>query len=414
MVVYIRQSKLPSEVSINKYNAQVGAYLQGEEAVLYQSFSEIKELTSEDIVVDYIMETRALLKMMGLNVPVHDYPIELKEFYGRKIYAGILGEIVNIPDNWGKFIKPKAGSKVFTGRVVNGTHDLIGIGLPFDYPIWISEVVEFIAEWRCFVLDGRVLDVRPYTGDYHAQFDASVIDEAISCWKDAPIAYGLDIGVTRDGRTLVVEVNDGYALGNYGLSPLKSINQDIDGAIDELDFDLTNKIDIGKANDNYFGYIFSIGSLPEAIHNVEIEDKTKFGILTYAVNTMKSVMTDQVFNIKVETENGNYVGEASHVLVLLTNYFADKKIFEENKDGYANILILKDASIFSKLSVIPDLLKGDVVANDNIEYIKARNIKISSDSELESDVDGDKSDNLPVEIKVLAQRVEVFSKPKED
>ena len=38
MVVYIRQSKLPSEVSINKYNAQVGAYLQGEEVILYQSF----------------------------------------------------------------------------------------------------------------------------------------------------------------------------------------------------------------------------------------------------------------------------------------------------------------------------------------------------------------------------------------
>ena len=219
MVVYIRQSKLPSEVSINKYNAQVGAYLQGEEVILYQSFSEIKQLTSEDIVVDYITETRALLKMMGLNVPVYDYPIELKEFYGRNIYEGVLGEIVNIPDNWGKFIKPKAGSKVFTGRVVNGTRNLIGIALPFDYPIWISEVVEFIAEWRCFVLD-----VRPYTGDYHAQFNPSVIDKAISCWKDAPIAYGLDIGVTRDGRTLVVEVNDGYALGNYGLSPLNSIN----------------------------------------------------------------------------------------------------------------------------------------------------------------------------------------------
>ena len=69
--------------------------------------------------------------------------------------------------------------------------------------------------------------------------------------------------------------------------------------------------------------------------------------------------------------------------------------------------------IFSKLSVIPDLLKGDVVGNDNIEYIRARNIKISSDSELESDVDGDKSDNLPVEIKVLGQHIEVFSQPKE-
>ncbi|WP_456113869.1 diacylglycerol/lipid kinase family protein [Streptococcus sp.] len=196
------------------------------------------------------------------------------------------------------------------------------------------------------------------------------------------------------------------------ITKLLEINQDIDGAIEDLDFNLTDKIDIGKANGHYFGYIFSIGSLPEAIHNVEIEDKTKFGILAYAVNTMKSVMTDQVFNIKVETENGNYLGEASHVLVLLTNYFADKKIFEENKDGYANILILKDASIFSKLSLIPDLLKGDLVENENIEYIKARTIKISSDIELESDVDGDKSDNLPVDIKVLGQHIEVYSGPK--
>ncbi|HHH8205244.1 TPA: diacylglycerol kinase family protein, partial [Streptococcus pneumoniae] len=244
-------------------------------------------------------------------------------------------------------------------------------------------------------------------------------EEASREQYDAVVVFGGDGTVNEvisgiDERDYIPKL--GIIPGGTGnlITKLLEINQDIDGAIDELDFDLTNKIDIGKANDNYFGYIFSIGSLPEAIHNVEIEDKTKFGILTYAVNTMKSVMTDQVFNIKVETENGNYVGEASHVLVLLTNYFADKKIFEENKDGYANILILKDASIFSKLSVIPDLLKGDVIANDNIEYIKARNIKISSDSELESDVDGDKSDNLPVEIKVLAQRVEVFSKPKED
>ncbi|HEW7357651.1 TPA: diacylglycerol kinase family lipid kinase, partial [Streptococcus pneumoniae] len=41
----------------------------------------------------------------------------------------------------------------------------------------------------------------------------------------------------------------------------------------------------------------------------------------------------------------------------------------------------------------------------NIEYIKARNIKTSSDIELESDVDGDKSDNLPVDIKILGQHI---------
>ena len=198
------------------------------------------------------------------------------------------------------------------------------------------------------------------------------------------------------------------------ITKLVQIDQDIDKAIEGLDFNLTNKIDIGKANDHYFGYIFSVGSLPEAIHNVEIEDKTKFGMFAYAINTVKSVIRDEVFNIKVETENGNYVGEASQVLVLLSNYFSDKKIFDENKVGYANILILKDASIFSKLSLIPDLLKGDVVENDSIEYIKAKTIKISSDIEIESDIDGDQSDDLPVEIKVLGNHIEIYSYPIEE
>ena len=193
------------------------------------------------------------------------------------------------------------------------------------------------------------------------------------------------------------------------ITKLLEISQDIDEAIDQLDFNKTNAIDIGKANKSYFGYIFSVGSLPEAIHNVEIEDKTKYGVLAYAISTIKSVIKDEVFNIKIETENGNYEGEASQVLVLLSNYYADKKIFEENKDGYANILILKNASIISKISLIPDLLKGDIVENDNIEYIKAKDITISSDTKLESDIDGDQSDDLPVKITVLGNHIEIYS-----
>ncbi len=251
-----------------------------------------------------------------------------------------------------------------------------------------------------------------------AQDATNFAEEAARELYDAVLVFGGDgtvneviSGIAEKEYTPKLAIIPG-GTGNL-ITKLLEISQDIDNAIDELDFSTTNKIDIGKSNGNYFGYIFSIGSLPEAIHNVGIEDKTKFGMLAYAINTMKSVVIDQAFNIIVETENGNYIGPASHVLVLLTNYFADKKIFDENKDGYANILILKDASILTKLSVIPDLLKGDVVLNDNIEYLKARHIKISSDTELETDVDGDKSDNLPVEIKILGQHIEVYSQPKE-
>lgn len=235
---------------------------------------------------------------------------------------------------------------------------------------------------------------------------------------DAVIVFGGD-GTVNEVISGIAEKNHipklGIIPGGTGnlITKLLEINQDIAQAIKELDFKFTSTIDVGKANHNYFGYIFSVGSLPEAIHNVDIEDKTKYGIFAYAIKTMKSIMTDSVFNIHIETENGNYEGEASQVLVLLSNYYSNKKLFDENRDGYGNILILKDASIISKLSIIPDLLKGDIVENNNIEYIKACNIKISSDVELESDVDGDKSDKLPVYIKILGNHIEVFSGMKE-
>jgi len=31
----------------------------------------------------------------------------------------------------------------------------------------------------------------------------------------------MDFGLTEDGRTLLVEINDGFALGSYGLDPIQ-------------------------------------------------------------------------------------------------------------------------------------------------------------------------------------------------
>ena len=36
-------------------------------------------------------------------------------------------------------------------------------------------------------------------------------------YTDAPKGYAIDFGVTADGKTVLIEVNDGYALGSYGL-----------------------------------------------------------------------------------------------------------------------------------------------------------------------------------------------------
>jgi ATP-grasp domain, R2K clade family 2 len=46
--------------------------------------------------------------------------------------------------------------------------------------------------------------------------------EAIDEARQAPAAFALDIGVVTDsGKTAVVEMNDGFALGRYSLDPAK-------------------------------------------------------------------------------------------------------------------------------------------------------------------------------------------------
>ena len=42
--------------------------------------------------------------------------------------------------------------------------------------------------------------------------------EAFVKWDERPMACSMDICVTKGGKTLLVEINDAYALGCYGLT----------------------------------------------------------------------------------------------------------------------------------------------------------------------------------------------------
>ena len=42
--------------------------------------------------------------------------------------------------------------------------------------------------------------------------------EAIpEAYENAPNGYAFDVGVTKQGETILVEANDGFSLGSYGL-----------------------------------------------------------------------------------------------------------------------------------------------------------------------------------------------------
>jgi len=211
----------PLPCSINGAAAIQGFNELGIKVVPFYGFGDIEESVDcgpEALVYGYIGDVHSALKKIGLPMPKPlDYPEELRAFLGRDFREGFLGEIRDTPVPKGVFVKPQE-HKVFTGFVYYGNRDRLRIATyPDETPVYYSDVVDFISEYRCFVLDGDLLDVRIYKGDWSVAPNRKVVEAAVRSYKSGPRAYAIDFGITSDGKTLLVEANDGFALGSYGL-----------------------------------------------------------------------------------------------------------------------------------------------------------------------------------------------------
>ncbi|GAB3635892.1 ATP-grasp domain-containing protein [Hymenobacter arcticus] len=207
----------------NAYAAVAGFQELGCDVRFFDTLPELQaQLGPGDIVVGYIRDAKYAFAQLGLPPPpTLDYPAELAAFYGRRIWPTVLSQVANQPDTWPVFVKSTA-QKGFTGRVVCTAHDLQDTAFQnYDQPVSCSEVVAFEAEWRGFVRHGQLYDLRGYCGRWDLFPDPAVVRAALAAWTTKPARRSIDFGVTADGRTLVVECNDGFALGHYGLNALR-------------------------------------------------------------------------------------------------------------------------------------------------------------------------------------------------
>lgn len=206
--------------------------LRGYEVVTF----ERQQFTAGEFDVDLLNDRETTIVFASVGVvcealeraqrpapPNLDYPSELTAYIGRTIQELTLGTIrdwvrqgsMRLPLH----IKPRDQQKLFTGRVVHGFKDLLDLAWVNDsVPVYAQEVIEIQSEWRVSILRGAIINVAHYKGDPLSFPDRGQLVQGLAAFKFAPIAFAMDWGITRDGRTVLVEVNDGFALGNYGVS----------------------------------------------------------------------------------------------------------------------------------------------------------------------------------------------------
>lgn len=225
MPVYVLRPD-ESVFSMNRQAALVGFGLRGEETRLFDlDEADALPLTRADIVVGGVGVVHRALKRLGLAVPaLPSIPPSLAAFAGRKTWRGPLGEARRaVGRGETLFVKPlPTEPKRFVGQPLRAFSDLLSTAhLPDELEVDCAELTPFVSEHRTFVLDGAIIGLRHYNGDPLIFPEAERVRAAVAAFESAPAGYALDIGVAEDGRTLLVEVNDGYSVGAYGLSPLR-------------------------------------------------------------------------------------------------------------------------------------------------------------------------------------------------
>ena len=196
-------------------------------------------LEGNELVVGDFDWTRNVTLQLGIPLPPPpDYPSCLSHLLYRNVWESTLGQVEEslLQDGGGEgekelegvFIKPKEDGKAFSGLLAStGWMEYLLAQFPRDFPVWCSDVVDMVAEYRVYVVEGVVRAVCHYKGDPDADLDRQVIqDAAATLWESEEGKHlagcSLDFAVVRpkdgDGEevvTALIEVNEGFSLGAY-------------------------------------------------------------------------------------------------------------------------------------------------------------------------------------------------------
>jgi len=198
-----------------------------EHEVYSMGLSELKrkgaDIRAADLVVGNLSFMRDVFRLKGIALGQElCYPRALFGHMYRVIAKSNVRCLQGVVERAGpRFVKPAGRCKRFTGLVVSDPDCYALKSIGRAEPIWIADVVEWISEYRYYVVDSNIVFAAHYAGTAQLP-DIDVVLTMIEAMRDKPgypQTYALDVGILSTGQTALVELNEAYSIGAYGDIP---------------------------------------------------------------------------------------------------------------------------------------------------------------------------------------------------
>ena len=185
----------------------------------------------------------------------------------------------------------------------------------------------------------------------------------------------------------------------------------LENYIDNILMGRTRWIDLGRIGEEYFINVASAGVMTNIAHEVDVRLKNALGKMAYYLKGIGELPRFRSVKFTIEADGERYEEEGflfvlvnSDVVAGFSNVAAQAKI----DDGKLDFLLVRKCSIPELMALTAEIVSGRGISEKNVLYLQAKHFRISADTALQSDVDGELGTFLPLTVETMPRAIEVF------
>jgi len=233
---------------------------------------------------------------------------------------------------------------------------------------------------------------------------------------------GFEKIVAAGGDGTINEVVNGLAGSNaaLGLLPIGTMNvfatelglpaHDLQLCWNIIQGENTRLVDLPSANGKYFVQLAGVGLDAQVVKETSLTLKRNFGPLSYLISAAQ-IAARQPPRLFLESEDSS-IEEGSFVLVGNGRLYGGPFPFFKHAiidDGLFDVIAFKQLGYLEIIKYLQDVVFSSEIRVPEIEYFQTRRLRVTSDSEVPVELDGELVGSCPVEFQVRERTLRVLT-----
>lgn len=173
----------------------------------------------------------------------------------------------------------------------------------------------------------------------------------------------------------------------------------------------TTKADVGVVNDKCFINVCAMGALVDVSQKTDPNLKSALGQMAYYLTAVTELPQVHPIPVTLTTPDKVYKEEIYFMVVMngeSAGGFRKLSPSSSMNDGKLDVIAFRKMPIMEFGPLLFEVVNGRHPANRNVLYFQTPELKIESEEQIETDVDGEHGGKLPLVFGILRQRLDVF------